>query len=777
MKFIFFLILFIFSIVNTNSFSGTPASPSSSYKNDYLKKDNSIINVDTQRVAPQNIQFIVQGNVRLDSSLILRDADIDSNKTDPKNLSMSVKNLYKTGYYENVNIYKQDNIIFISVKENPLINQVSIEGNEEISDEIIKSEIETKPRNVYSMDVIKNDVKKIQAIYKRQGFFSTFIEPKYIKNSGNRVDIVFEIYEGKEAKIKRINFLNNKVFSDSTLEDVISSAEYRWYEFWGSNDKFDKERINYDKDLLKDYYYKNGYIDFQILSVNSSLVENDKDFIVNFTLFEGKRYRVNKIGVKSNVRNLSDQYIRKYVNIDKNDWYSSTDIDDSISNITDAASERGYAFLTVIPKIRKTGKETVNILFEIDQGRKIYIDRINIKGNIKTEDNVIRREMELSEGDPFNSLKLKSSERNIKTTGLFENVGIKVNEIPGSNFSSLDVELAERSTGEFSVGAGYSSIDGALGNVGIRESNVFGQAKELSLQLGLSTRRNSIDLSYTDPYFLNSDVAAGIDLFNIRRNNKIYSGYKHNIIGFKLRAGYEILDNFRHISSYALKRDKIHDIDNTTSTFIQSQEGKRTVSIIGQALQYDTLNDRINPTEGYRARVDVDYYGLTGDAEHLLTELKLANFARLADGFILGTFIEAGYIASIKKVKINNRFYLNGDRLRGFKNLGVGPRDSSTSDALGGEIYYLNRNELIFPLGLPDELAVKGLAFLDIGTLYNTSDSGTNIKDESSLRAAAGFGIQWVSPFGPIKFYLTRAFKKESYDKEEIFRFSFGTTY
>ena len=171
------------------------------------------INADTQRLAQQNIQFIVQGNVRLDSSLILRDADIDPNKTDQKNLSMSVKNLYKTGYYENVNIYKKDNIIFISVKENPLINQVSIEGNEEISDEIIQSEIETKPRNVYSMDVIKNDVKKIQSIYKRQGFFSTFIEPKYIKNSGNRVDIVFEIYEGKEAKIKRINFLNNKVFS------------------------------------------------------------------------------------------------------------------------------------------------------------------------------------------------------------------------------------------------------------------------------------------------------------------------------------------------------------------------------------------------------------------------------------------------------------------------------------------------------------------------------------------------------------------------------------
>ncbi len=778
MKIIILLsVFFTFNSFEYSHAAGVPASPSSSYEFDYFKKAQSENKTILPQAQKQNTQVIVQGNVRLDSSVIIRDANIDVNKTDQKNLSLSVKRLYKTGYYENVNIFKKNNIIFISVKENPLINQVSIEGNSEISDEIIQSEIETKPRNVYSMDIIKNDVKKIQSIYKRQGFFSTFIEPKYIRSSGNRVDIVFEIYEGKEAKIKKINFLNNKVFSDSTLEDVISSAEYRWYEFWGSNDKFDRERINYDKDLLKDYYYKNGYIDFQILSVNSSLVENGKDFIVNFTIFEGERYKVEKIGVKSNVRKLSNSFLSKFIEIESNDWYGSSDIDDSISNINDAASEKGYAFLTVIPKIRKIGRNKVNILFEIDQGQKIYVDRINITGNVKTEDNIIRREMEIVEGDPFNSLKLKNSERNLKTMGLFENVGIKVNEVPGSNFSSLDVQLSERSTGEFSVGAGYSSIDGALGNLGIKESNVFGQAKELGLQLGLSTRRNSIDLSYTDPYFLGSDVAAGIDLFNVRRNNKIYSGYKHNIIGFKLRSGYELLDNFRHISSYTLKRDKIHDIDNNTSIFIQEQEGKRTTSIVGQAFQYDTLNDRLNPTDGYRIRLDVDYYGLTGDSEHLRTEFKVSNFSRLADGVILGTFLEAGYIATIKEVKINDRFFLNGDRLRGFKNLGIGPRDNSTSDALGGEIYYLNRNELNFPLGLPDELSVKGLAFVDIGSLYNTGQSGVNIVDDNKLRAAAGLGISWISPFGPIKFYLTKPFMKESYDKEEIFRFSFGTTY
>ena len=381
--------------------------------------------------------------------------------------------------------------------------------------------------------------------------------------------------------------------------------------------------------------------------------------------------------------------------------------------------------------------------------------------------------MELVEGDPFNSLKLRQSEKNIKSSGLFENVDVKVDELVGTNKAKVDVEVTERSTGEFSVGAGFSSLDGALGNIGIKESNVFGQAKELSLALGLSTRRSSIDLSYTDPYFLDSDIAAGIDIFNVRRNNKTYSGYKHNIIGFKLRGGYEVFDDLRHISSYTLRRDKIHDIDNQTSIFIREQEGKRTNSIIGQAFVYDRLNDRLNPTDGIRVRLDLDYYGLIGDSEHFSSEFKIANFYRLSDsgGFYLGTFLEAGYIASISEVKINDRFYLNGDRLRGFKNLGIGPRDTSTNDALGGEIYYVARNELNFPLGLPDDLGVTGLVFLDVGTIYNTSSTGAAIKDEASLRASAGVGVTWISPFGPVKFFLSKPFLKENYDKKEIFSF------
>ncbi len=783
MNFFFLKSIKVFVLIlclTSNSFANTPGTPSSSYNNDYYsKKPRDFVNENTSNQMPTQIQnqIVIQGNKRLENELILRSSEIEQTGTDDKSLSLAIKKLYKTGYFEDVKIFKNKNIVYINVKENPIIDQISIEGNKEITDDMILEEISTRSRNVFSTDQIKLDSEKILTLYKRQGFFSTFVEPKIIRVDENRVNLVFEVFEGKEATIKKVNFVNNKIFSDSTLKDVISSSEYRWYEFWGSNDRFDKDRINYDKDLLKKYYFDNGYIDFEIISVNSSLVDNRRDFIVNFTVFEGKRYKITKIKYNSSIRNLKESKIEELVDLEVGDWFSSLEIDNSIKKITDRTSQMGYAFVNVSPRIKKFGDNKVELTFEIEEGTKIFIDRINITGNVKTNDSVIRRELQFVEGDAYNLSKIKESERRVKGTGLFDNIEIKLDEMVGTNKTKVDVDVSERSTGQFTVGAGFSSLDGALGSIGIKESNLFGEAKELGLNLALSTRKSEIDLKYTDPYFLNKDLAAGIDIFNVRRNQKTYSGYKHNIIGFKLRSGYEIIDNLRHFSSYTLKRDKIHDIDNDTSIYIQAQEGKRVTSVIGQALQFDKLNDRINPTDGYRLRLDVDYFGLGGDSEHLLTELKIANFYRIADGFVLANFLEGGYIASIKEVKINDRFNLTGDQLRGFKNLGIGPRDSSTSDALGGEIYYVNRNELTFPLGLPDDLGLGGIIFADVGSIYNQSSSESNIHDESSLRASAGIGLSWLSPFGPVKFYLSKAILKENYDKNEIFRFSFGTTY
>ena len=780
-NFRFSLLIFLsFNFFFVNKVISQPAgTPSSSYNNDYNLKYSNQPEFQNEIKSFEPIltnNIVVKGNKRLESSLIISESKIQEIGFDEKSLSLAVKNLYKTGYFENVQVFKDQNVIFIIVKENPVVDLISIEGNKEITDDLILEELSIKSRNVYSVDVIKTDAEIIETLYRRQGFFSTYVEPKIIKVDDGRVNLVFEVYEGKEAKIKKVNFINNKVFSDSTLKDVITSAEYRWYEFWGGNDRFDKDRINYDKDLLKKYYYDNGYIDFRIISVNSSLVDNRKDFVVNFSIFEGERYKIAKVNVKSNLRNLQKLDITDLIETSSGDWYSSKDIDNSIKNISEKASQYGYAFVEVYPLIKKRAG-FVDLTFEIEEGKKIYIDRINIRGNLKTVDEVIRREMKLVEGDPYNSFKIRQSERNINNTGLFEGIEVKLDESIDSNKANVDVEVKEKATGQFSVGGGFSSLDGAIGNIGIKESNLFGEAKELGLQLGISTRKSEIDLSYTDPYFLDKDLAAGIDIFNIRRNNKIYSGYKHNIIGFKLRMGYEIVENLRHFTSYTLKRDKIHDIGNATSNYIRSQEGKRVTSMIGQAIQYSTLNDRINPTDGMRIRLDADFYGLAGDSEHVSTELKIANFLRVADGFILANFIEGGFILPIKDVRINDRFFINGDQLRGFKNLGIGPRDSSTSDALGGEIYYISRNELTFPIGLPDDLGIGGLLFADIGTLYNTASSGSDIFDENKPRASVGIGLSWVSPFGPVKFFLSKPFLKENYDKKEIFRFSFGTTY
>ena len=782
---LFFILILLLSYVKANSQDYYPGTPSSSYNSNYslpgLKvqtKKIKVKNTSIENYKPSTKKIFVQGNLRLDSGVIIRDSKIKEFKvTNQKALSNAVKNLYSTGYYQDVKISKSGNKVYIKVIENPIINKIAFEGNSEIKDDMLADEISLKVRNVFSIDKIKNDVLKIQNLYKRLGFFSVSIEPKKIKLDENRVNLVFEINEGLEAKIKKINFLGNKEFSDSILKDVIYSKESRWYKFWSSSDKFDNDRINYDKDLLKKYYFDNGYIDFRTLSTTSQLVSTSKNFIINFKLYEGKRYKVTKVGLESKIKGFNNIKTEKLIKQEKNDWFSSKKLERSIDNLVKKASEFGFAFVNIRPKLKKVGKNKVEVTFVVSEGQKFYVERINITGNLKTHDKVIRREVELVEGDAFNLTKLDQTERNLKSIGLFESVTLNYDEIPETNKTIVDLEITERSTGEFSVGAGFSSLDGAIGNVGIKEANLFGEAKELGLTLGLATRKSSIDLSYTEPYFMEKDIAAGFDIFNVRRNNKTYSGYKQNSVGFKVRTGYEIFDDFRHFSSYTLKRDKIHDIDPSTSRFIQAQEGKYTTSMFGQALQYDKLNDRLNPTDGYRIRFDVDFYGLGGNTRHMQTEFKAMSFYKIFEDIIASNFLEIGYIMPINDVKINNRIFLSGDQIRGFKNHGIGPRDSISGDALGGEQYIVLRNEINLPLGLPEELGVNGLIFIDAGTLTKTSETGETVQDEVKFRASTGFGFSWLSPFGPVKFYLSKALIKENYDKTEIFRFSFGTTY
>ena len=785
-KIIFYIFFFILNLIffDSSSSNNYPANPSSVYKSEYFgKKKIKTKKIDEQRSFKINADInksniVVKGNFRIDSEVVIRDSKILSyKKIESKIFNQCVKNLYATGFYSDVKIYKNKDLIVIDVNENPVINKIAFEGNSEIDDETISSEVLSKARDIYSITKVKSDVIKIQTLYKRLGYFSTYIEPKIINVGQNRVNLVFEIYEGVEATVKKINFIGNKEFSDSTLRDVIFSEESRWYKFWSSGDKFDQEKIDYDKDLLRKYYLDNGYVDFRVLSANSQLVYDRKNFIVNFKIYEGKRYRISNINFEIANKELLKLNFFEYIELKEGDWFSSKDIEKDIEKITNVANEYGFAFTDVRPKLqKKLGK--VSLTFVIFESEKIYVQRVNIKGNIKTHDKVVRREIEFDEGDAFNLTKIKRTESNLNKLGLFSSVKVDYEPIPKSNQTNLNVEVEETSTGQFSVGAGYSSLDGALGTVAIKESNLLGEGKELALNLELATRKNSIDLSFTEPYFLERDIAAGIDVFNIRNNLKTYSGYKHNTIGFKLRNGYEIFDDLRHFSSYTLKRDKIHDIDPSTSIYIKSQEGKTVTSMIGQALQFDKLNDRLNPTDGYRLRFDLDYYGIGGDTNHLTAEFRAVKFTKLFKGVFIGNFFDLGYILELDKpLRINNRFILSGEQLRGFKNSGLGPRDISTDDALGGEQYFVSRNEIHFPVGLPESLGLSGIAFADIGSLFAASESSSTVKDDLNLRASAGLGIAWSSPFGPVRVYLSKAILKETYDKNETFRFTFGTTY
>ena len=439
---ILLLLLLFFNSIYAQNMDLYPGTPSSSYNFDYsspkkIEKYNDLIRVKQPKSINKNkSQVKVRGNIRLDKAVIVRDSKInDFEIKNSKALNFAVKNLFATGFFKDVKISKSGQTILIDVIENPIVNRIAFEGNSEIKDTTLSEEVSLKERNVFSTDRIKLDVLKIQNLYKRLGYFSVLVDPKIIRLEDNRINLVYEIVEGEEAKIKKINFIGNKNFSDSTLKDVIYSEETRWYKFWGGSDKFDQDRLNYDKDILKKYYFDNGYIDFRILSTSSQPVSSTKNFILNFKIFEGNRYKVSDVSVNSNIKGFKNIKIKNLIDIEDNDWFSSKDVEKTMDKIIEKASEYGFAFVDVRPKLKKD-KNNVSIVFEVIEGDKFYVERINVLGNLKTHDKVIRREIELAEGDAFNLTKISRSERNLNSLALFESAMAVLKNYVEDNSSS-----------------------------------------------------------------------------------------------------------------------------------------------------------------------------------------------------------------------------------------------------------------------------------------------------------------------------------------------------
>ena len=725
-------------------------------------------------------EVIVEGTQRIEPDTVRSYMTLKSDEIyTARKINQSLKALFATGLFADVTIRRQGTAIVVKVVENPIINRIAFEKNAEIDDDTLRAEVQLRPRIVFTRKRVQSDVKRLLELYRRSGYFTTKIEPKVIQLPQNRVDLVFEFDEGTETSISHIVFVGNRFFSDDALRDVIQTKEDRWYRFLSSYDTYDPDRLTFDRELLRRYYLENGFADFRVVSAVAELTADQENFFVTFTLEEGERYKFGKIEGTSRIKEITSAELKPLITIEPGTWYSATEVDDTVLALTNLAGDRGFAFVEARPIVnRDREKRIVNVTFELQEGPRVFVERIDISGNVRTLDSVIRREFRLVEGDAFNAAKLRRSRQRVQNLGYFGKV--EVNTIPSAarDKTIIQVDVEEQSTGEVNLGLGFSTSEGGLLDAGITERNFLGRGQHIRAKFTLSQRSQNFDVSFTEPYFLDKDVSAGVDLFKQERDNSDESSFTSKRIGVGFRLGYEINEEWRQHLRYLVRSDEIVEVDDDASFFIRQQEGKSTTSMIGQDLTLDLRNSQIDPTSGYLARISTDIAGLGGDAKYLRARLENTYHYQIATDWVVHLLGEAGHMVDFgEDIRINDRFFIGGDDLRGFEESGIGPRVAGTEDALGGQSYAVGTVELSFPLGLPKELGFNGALFTDFGTLINPVEDDSSILDESSLRMSAGAGLKWRSPFGPIRLDVALPILKEAFDQEEILRFNFGTRF
>lgn len=726
----------------------------------------------------------VEGNQRIETNtilsyMLLRPGD----PFDPGLMDRSLKTLYATGLFSDVKLARQGDTLVVNVHENPVVNQVAFEGNHELTDAQLEAGIALKPRSVFTAAAAEADRRAILGLYAAKGFYAATVAPKIIKLPDNRVNVVFEINDGKATYISRIVFVGNHAFSASTLLDVVSSREEAWWRFLSNTDSYDPKRVQFDEELLRRFYLRHGYVDFEVAHVQAELSPDRRSFVVTFVLDEGSRYRVSSVQVVSHVPKVSEASLRSLVSLSKGDWYDGDAVARSVQAISDKLQNTGFAFVEVHPDVaRDTKNHTVAVTFNVVEGPRVYVERIDIVGNTRTQDRVIRRQFDVAEGDPFNAASLRRTEQRLKDLNYFSNVNITTG--PGStpDRTVVTTNVTEKATGEFTLGGGYSTDIGALLTAGIQENNVVGSGIDAGINGLLAQKSSQIDLSVTDPYFLGRNLLAGIDIFALTNNNQTVSSFNENRVGFTSRLGYNFNDHVSQTWTYSLVNRDIVNVSSTASAYVVASEGNSLLSQIGQTLTFDWRDSKIDPHRGFVVRLGGDYAGLGGDADFVRMRADAAYYVPL-DGLLgtgWGISISGGtgYLVPINHPpSIIDNFFLGGANLRGFADGGVGPHDVTTGDSLGGRFIWTQSTELSFPLPVNPDLGLTGRVFVDMGSDFGLKENHGPITDFAQPRVGTGFGISWASPLGLLSIDLGWAVVKKPFDQTQLFRFGFGTRF
>lgn len=722
----------------------------------------------------------VDGLQRVENETVMSYLDIDKSKVVSEDkMDESLKHLYATGLFEDVSFsVTPDGTLVIKVVESPVIGERVFDGADKIDASLLEKEVQSMPRGTYSKAKVQEDVQRILEVYKRNGRYATAVDPKIIKRDNNTVDLIFEIEEGPAASIEKVNFVGNAHYSSDDLQNEIMSKESRWYRIFSNAENYDAEKTNYDSELLRRFYLRHGYADFRVVSSVAELSPDKTSFVLTYVLDEGPRYRVTDVAIVSEIKGVDTASLNESLLFEVGDYYNAELVEKSILEITESLGKKGFAFVDVEPKLERNPADASLVLtFTIKEGARVFVDKINITGNTRTDDDVIRREFRIAEGDAFNASKIRASRRNVENLDYFSKVDIQTVPSADSNKADINVDVQEKSTGYFNVGVGYSTVNGALVRTGVTENNFQGRGQQLGLDIGVSQRAQDYNINFTEPYFLGRRLSAGVDLFHTSEDYQDEGSYDSTSTGGRLRLGWKYTDDLSQYVRYTLRRDKIEDVADDASIYIKEEEGSYTGSIFGQTLVYDKRDSAINPKEGYYLSFGNDIAGAGGDEKFYKFDVKAYKYYTIADYYTFKLFANGGYIAGFgdKDVRLSNRYYLGGYNMRGFEYAGIGARDRYTDDALGGNWMIYTGAEMSFPIGL-DELGVKGRTFVDVGMLGKPDNMDPAIVEySSSPRVSTGVGVTWQSPMGNIDIDLAFPVVKEDYDKTEVFRLNFGT--
>lgn len=731
----------------------------------------------------------VEGSQRLEPETVLsytklRSGQVYTNET----LDQALKDLIASDLFADVTIEGAvSGDIVLKVRENPVINRVIFEGNKRLKEDKIKKEVKLAPRQIFTRTAVRQDVARIVELYRRQGRFAAVVEPKMVNLDQNRVDVIFEVSEGPKSKVRQINILGNTVYSDNKLREQMATKQARLTTLLSSNTSYDQDRLAYDQQKLRQFYLTEGYADFRVTSAVAELTPDKKDFIITYVVEEGQRYKFGDVTVDSDIRDFDNKRLAANLGMKKGDWYDAKKVETSVDSLSEAAGLFGYAFTDVNPDfMRDKDTLTMGINFHIAEAKRSYIERIDVNGNTQTQDKVIRREIRLAEGDAFNSFQVKRSQDRINSLGFFQDkFEIKQTQGSAPDRVVLTADVEEKSTGELSLSAGFSSLERFIIQASIRQRNFRGKGQELRASVNYSTYSKSVELGFTEPYLFDKNIAIGGDIFRRDYNAFNFVGdqrqttYSQVSTGFQIRSGVPLTEYVQLAARYGLSYDQV-GLDrssyysdsnsdgirgnSTTDTCDPLQAGRylcdaignRWTSSVGYSLIYDSLNSRLRPTAGQRAIISQDFAGLGGDVKYVRTKFEGSKFVNIGSGFIGSLNVEGGFIRSLEKsrgpgvdkVRITDRFYLGEPDFRGFQIRGVGPRvqrqsyttDSSgnqtpvtarnqllADDALGGRAYYLGKLELEIPLPSgARELGLRPSIYVQAGALFGITSPVIN---------------------------------------------------